>query len=258
MDDGVCGPRRPTSPPGWRIGSTDSDPTWPLQRAERKALVDLNVPHFTTVADIARGAGAPRWPAATDAEIDWQIELIRQNTDLLRRASPRDADRPRLHNHRRGGGSGLRSRGGRAAGRHAVGRTRFAKGPGAAWVGLDWLGDSEVSQLVVLGPDLYNGAAVSPCSLPRTPPSRATRRRRPWRARPWPACVKICAAAIRRGWPGRSVSAAGLGLGSIVYGLAVIAGLLDDDAILADAHAAADVDHRRHRRGGPPARRARR
>ena len=32
------------------------------------------------------------------------------------------------------------------------------RGSSAAWVGLDWLGDSEVSQLVVLGPDLYNGA----------------------------------------------------------------------------------------------------
>src|ERR1700719_3635767 len=32
------------------------------------------------------------------------------------------------------------------------------KGPGAAWIGLDWLGDSEVSQLIALGPDLYNGA----------------------------------------------------------------------------------------------------
>ena len=27
----------------------------------------------------------------------------------------------------------------------------------AAWIGLDWLGDSEVAQLVPLGADLYNG-----------------------------------------------------------------------------------------------------
>src|SRR5262249_24755017 len=31
-------------------------------------------------------------------------------------------------------------------------------GSGAAWIGIDWLGDSEVSQLVALGPDLYNGS----------------------------------------------------------------------------------------------------
>ena len=33
----------------------------------------------------------------------------------------------------------------------------------------------------------------------------------------------------------------GLGLGSIVYGLAVIAALLDDDSVLDDAHAAAEL-----------------
>ena len=32
-------------------------------------------------------------------------------------------------------------------------------GGSAAWIGLDWLGDAEVYQLVVLGPDLYNGAS---------------------------------------------------------------------------------------------------
>ncbi len=29
----------------WEV---DSDPMWPLLREERRALVDLNVPHFTT------------------------------------------------------------------------------------------------------------------------------------------------------------------------------------------------------------------
>ena len=33
------------------------------------------------------------------------------------------------------------------------------RGSSAAWIGLDWLGDSEVSQLVPLGLDLYNGVA---------------------------------------------------------------------------------------------------
>ncbi len=36
--------------------------------------------------------------------------------------------------------------------RHAI-----RQGPSAAWIGLDWLGDSEVAQLVPLGADLYNG-----------------------------------------------------------------------------------------------------
>src|SRR6185369_6791794 len=38
-----------------------------------------------------------------------------------------------------------------------IGRQAIRRGPGAAWIGLDWLGDAEVFQLVCLGPDLYNG-----------------------------------------------------------------------------------------------------
>ena len=32
------------------------------------------------------------------------------------------------------------------------------RGTGAAWIGLGWFADSDVSQLAVLGHDLYNGA----------------------------------------------------------------------------------------------------
>ena len=38
-------------------------------------------------------------------------------------------------------------------------RCAIRRGPGAAWIGLDWLGDAEVFQLVCLGPDLYNGVS---------------------------------------------------------------------------------------------------
>jgi lantibiotic modifying enzyme len=38
--------------------------------------------------------------------------------------------------------------------RHAI-----RKGLAAAWIGLDWLGDSEVALLAPLGADLYNGVS---------------------------------------------------------------------------------------------------
>src|SRR5437764_12685253 len=38
-----------------------------------------------------------------------------------------------------------------------IARQAIRRGSGAAWIGLDWLGDSEVSQLACLGPGLYNG-----------------------------------------------------------------------------------------------------
>src|SRR6202044_1483830 len=76
----------------------DSDPLWPLLRAERTALLTLNVPHFVTptdgneICDImggsARTAAVPGLTRAIarmthfDAqEIAWQVEVIRENTN---------------------------------------------------------------------------------------------------------------------------------------------------------------------------------
>ena len=115
------------------------------------------------------------------------------------------------------------------------------KGSGAAWIGLDWLRDSEVSQLVALGPDLYNGAcgiavflaahaAVANSTSSKTLAAAATIRiREILRGRNPMRLARLLGIG------------GGLGLGSIVYGLAVIAALLDDEAMLADAHAAAKL-----------------
>ena len=46
-----CGRRKPTSSRGCRIGKSNSDPMWPLHRAERAALLTLNVPHFVSPSD---------------------------------------------------------------------------------------------------------------------------------------------------------------------------------------------------------------
>ena len=73
-----------------------TDPLWPLQRAERAALVSLNVPYFVTASDgaaISDLGGIAAQTAATPGldragarlqtldqnEIGWQIEVIREN-----------------------------------------------------------------------------------------------------------------------------------------------------------------------------------
>ena len=48
---GSRGPHKPISLRGWQIGTTNRIPLWGLHRAERSALVELNVPHFTTISD---------------------------------------------------------------------------------------------------------------------------------------------------------------------------------------------------------------
>ena len=113
------------------------------------------------------------------------------------------------------------------------------KGPSAAWLGLDWLGDSEVSQLVVLGADLYNGAcglALFLAAHGAVADDTSSK-----------ALAVAALARLRQTLRGRNPARAarvlglggGLGLGSIVYGLAVIAAFLDDDDLLVDAHTAA-------------------
>src|SRR5204863_6775988 len=74
----------------------DADPLWPLQRAERVALLAQNVPYFLTSSDgktIRALSGTSVQTAATpglertrarlqtldDSEIAWQLDVIRQN-----------------------------------------------------------------------------------------------------------------------------------------------------------------------------------
>lgn len=234
----------------------DSDPSWPLHRAERAALVELNVPHFVTTSDgyeIVDAAGtsvrthdAPgleraraRVRGLSDEKIAWQAEVTRQSTDMHVRGSRVSGQR--LHADVSSAPDGAVY----TAEAEALGRTlsmhAIRKGPSAAWVGLDWLGDSEVCQLVVVGPDLYNGAcgiALFLAALAAVTGDTSSR-----------ALAIAALSRLRQTLRGRSSAGAarvlslggGLGLGSIAYGLAVISELLDDDDILTDAHTAAGL-----------------
>src|SRR5262249_38253884 len=93
-------------------------------------------------------------------EIAWQIEVIRENTSTLSRGAKTEAAKtaavPPQQAPSLAPTTAIFSA---EADRIAATLSRYAirRGPSAAWIGLDWLGDAEVSQLVVLGPDLYNG-----------------------------------------------------------------------------------------------------
>jgi type 2 lantibiotic biosynthesis protein LanM len=234
----------------------EPDPMWPLQRAERSAVLELNVPHFTTVSDgnvirdatglSIRATGTPgldraatRLRGLSDDEIAWQVDVIRHSTDLLRPQPTTTRGLLAVAGGSANLGQAFTDEAGAIAGglsAHAV-----REGRGAAWIGLDWLGDSEVSQLVVLGPDLYNGA----CGIALFLAAHAAVTGDESSA----SLSRAALAGLRRALHGRNPArtarsiglGGGLGLGSIVYGLAVIADLLDDGDILADAGAAAQL-----------------
>ena len=241
---------------------TDADPMWPLQRAERAALVELNVPHFVSpsdgneigdTADISVPTGTSpglerarvRVRSLDEQEIAWQVEVIRQNSSFVSRSADVPsigvAPKPLLRPDAAMAPTREKFLAEADTAAEAVARHAIRRGSGAAWIGLGWLSDSEVSQLAVLGPDLYNGASGIAVFLAAH--AMATQRA---------SSADLALAAVshlRRNLGSRGAArmarlqgiGGATGLGSIVYALAVMAKLLRDDALLADAHRAAEL-----------------
>ena len=238
-----------------------ADPLWPLQRAERLALVQLNVPHFVSPSDGTEICDATTLTVLTEAtaglsrardrisnfdeaEIAWQVEVIRQNTALVSRSDDMVPAPTRRRILRTGtamapGKDAFLAEADKIAADLAHHATR--RGPAAAWIGLDWLGDSEVAQLVPLGADLYNGVTgialflAAHAAVTGNEPSREL--------------ALAALAHTRKTLNGRNAArmarslgtGGATGLGSIVYAFAVMAKCLRNDALLADAHVAASL-----------------
>lgn len=242
----------------------ESDLLWPLQRAERLALVNLNVPHFVSPSDedlvtditghrIRTNAkpgleqAAERLTGWSEAEIDYQIEIIKISTSFVSRSDSGDNGDAKYLGTRKIEQSRsvelystvLAAEAARIAA--TVQQHCTVKDRSAAWIGLDWLGDSEVGQLVALGSDLYNGSSGIALFLAaysryaNDPVSRelalkalaATRQQ----------CTQPSAARWARGLGIGGAS----GLGSVIYALTVTSGLLNDDSLLKDACAASNL-----------------
>jgi type 2 lantibiotic biosynthesis protein LanM len=240
----------------------ETDPVWPLQRGERSALLALNVPHFVSPSDAdeitdaaglsVRTGASPgldraraRVASFDEEEIAWQVDVIRHSTSTLSRtdapatpsivaelnepARPATADLPAMEI--------FRAEADRIAAE--LSQQAIRRGPGAAWIGLDWLGDSEVSQLVCLGPDLYNG--VCGIALFLAAHSAVTG------SAPSAELAQAGVAHLRRQLKSRNAAriarslgiGGAAGLGSIVYALAVMSKGLNDAELVADAHRAA-------------------
>ncbi|HEY7052855.1 MAG TPA: type 2 lanthipeptide synthetase LanM family protein [Mycobacterium sp.] len=236
MDDGIVWSAQADFGARLADWDKDADPQWPLLRDERRALVDLNVPYFCASRDGLERA-YQRVRSLDDREIGWQSEVIAQSVGALNGVAPREllpADltaAPNLDDFVDEADAVAR-----ILAQHAI-----RKKASAAWLGLDWLGDSEMSQLVVLGPDLYNGAcgiALFLCAHAAVTHTTSS--------------VELALAAVaplRKTLRGNNSArtarslgvGGGLGLGSIVYSLAVISALTGDGDVLADAHAAAEL-----------------
>ena len=235
-----------------------TDPLWPMQRAERAALVSLNVPYFVTPSDgtaISDLGGISAESAATPGldragarlqtldrnEIGWQIEVIRENLSQQSGAASNRKSSPSFD-------TGVAPAPDKAVFKAEVERIAaelaqhaIRRGRSAAWIGLDWLGDSEVFQLVGLGPDLYNGATGIALFLAAHGAVSGHA--------PSTELALAGVAHIRRNLTSRSASrfarslgiGAATGLGSIVYGFCVIAKCAGHASLLQEAERAAQL-----------------
>jgi len=234
----------------------ESDPLWPLLRAERTALLSLNVPHFVTPTDgtevgdvtgaAAQTAAVPGLTRAMERagnldanEIAWQTEVIRENTNAImpRAAASADAKDVLADVPLAAAKARFIAEAGRIAAE--ISERAIRRGPGAAWIGLDWLGDADVFQLVCLGPDLYNGTSGIAVFLA----AHAAATGHAPSAELAVAALSHLRKNLRSRNAARLARALGVGgatgLGSIVYAFAAIAKCLDNQDLLADAEHAA-------------------
>ena len=244
-----------------RLADWDADdPLWPVQRAERSALLTLNIPHFVTATDghdLRDEAGfrlrmqstngltraGTRFAHLDRDEIDWQVNVIKVNTNSLVAAArpPAPVARRRLPESRGPAPSDLTFR--TEAQRVADNLATYAirRGPAAAWIGLDWLGDAEVFQLVTLGSDLYNGTAG--LSLFLSAHAAVTGQSESGDlARAGVARLRRQIKSRNAARTARSLGLGGAtGIGSIVYALTVMSQNLRDPGLRGDAHRASEL-----------------
>ncbi len=270
MDDGVIWSAQADFIARLSDWQSEHNPLWPLQRAERAALVELNVPHFVSPSDghdisdvnghsvhVALPSGLDRARARfenfDEREIAWQTEVIRENTNSIpRSAKPKAAEVQKTARQESLRQETLRQDSAIAptkatfiaeADRIAAELSHYAirRGPSVAWIGLDWLGDSEFSQLVCLGPDLYNGI----CGVGVFLAAHAAVTGNNASAELAYAGLAQLRKNLKSRNAARMARALGLGgavgLGSVVYALAVMAKCLQDDGLLADARQAAEL-----------------
>jgi type 2 lantibiotic biosynthesis protein LanM len=231
----------------------DSDPAWPFHRAERAALLALNVPHFVVPSDghdvrdfkgiVATLTGESGLDRARERvrnfderEIAWQIAVIRANTEPSKPINSVDVTRSLSRTDLPAAAAGFASEADRIAAElseHAIRRGRSA-----AWIGLDWMGDAEAFQLSPLGPDLYNGVSgiavflAAHAAVTKHAPSAELAL----------AALTHLRRKLKDGNAQRFARSLGIGgatgLGSLVYALTVIAKSLGQGDLLSDAHAA--------------------
>jgi type 2 lantibiotic biosynthesis protein LanM len=242
MDDGVLWSSQADFLARLSDWDSDADDGWPLQRAERNALLDLNVPLFAAPTDGLQRA-QDRVRGLDKKGIAWQVDVIRHTSPDLSGLRPGEDDAPAcqmsIDDVVALPSSAFLAEADVIA--EEIAGYGIRAGSGAAWIGVGWFADSDAAQLAVLGHDLYNGA----CGIATFLAAHARIARNPDSADLALAAIAYLRAALRGHRGSRMGRVAGIGgatgVGSIIYGLTCISRFLDDDRLIEDALGAAKL-----------------
>ena len=237
---------------------SETDLLWPLQQAERLALLNLNVPHFVSLSDgdlvsdhlgtgVSLGAtsGIARATARINGlnaeEIKWQSDVITISTSFLARNAKFEKEPSKYLFTRKLRASVSPALSTKQLSTEAQHIASVIEGfavvspASAAWVGLDWLGDSEVGQLVTLGPDLYNGVLGIALFLSAYAKHSDDAKAKDLALKALSGVRHQINSVNPARWARSLGIGAATGMGSVVYTLTWIAELLGDQALLDDA-----------------------
>jgi hypothetical protein len=246
-----------------RLGEWDAqtDLLWPLQKSEREAMFDLNIPFFLSqtdgnqVSDIFGNSiktpaisglqrAKKRWQDFSKQEIDWQSLLIRISTSFVSTSDDID-DKKVDHSYSRklevGTVHSITSK--ELTTELAVildelDRFAFQDEKSISWLGLDWLPESEIAQLAPLTDDLYGGKSGIALFLAAYHNHFQDKKSKKLLFKILNGLHEQIHSSSSARWASRlGVGGAG-GLGSLIYTLTTIAQLIDDKEILKDAIAA--------------------
>jgi type 2 lantibiotic biosynthesis protein LanM len=238
------------------------DPWWPLLKAERVALAELNVPLFVSPTDTDEIADATGVTTRTGAlpglrraqarfekfdqeEVAWQSEVVRLSTSTVLRSDssqavpPEQIPSPDLRPSSAPDKAVFVERAAQIT--QHLSRLAIRSGPGVAWIGLDWLRDSIVCQLAPLGADFYNGAP-GVCVFLAAHAKLTGDESAAHLALAGVSALRHDLRSVNAARFARALGVGGsTGLGSVVYAFTVLSELLDNSDLLADAKNAASL-----------------
>lgn len=238
----------------------ENDPLWAIQKTERDALLNLNIPIFfnrtnnsslfdqngketKTAALSGISQAQQRWSNLSEQELAWQAELIRISTSFVSRSrntpitpatrSLESISKTPLTK------SSLTGELSKFVGQ--IESCSYQDQKGIRWIGLDWLQGTEVAQLGTIDFDMYNGMSGIGLFL--------AAHYHVFKDHKSHELLQKVLFTLREALntpdsvnPLKNIGIGGAtGLGSIVYSLAKIAFLIKDDAVLQDASRAANL-----------------